>query len=304
VDDPKLAPLMMDDSAQPHYAQETAPAEEAAAGSQPSMEEIEGSPNNSLFEEESPLEAAAPIAEEPMAEPTVPETAAAVEETPEVPKTLWDKLQNNQASPTLGEQMQGGKTIFDQLSATRATVASAAAMASATLAKAVDGAAEKTMSQPAPLPEPEPLAEPMKSAETAPAEQSAAPVQPAIEKEPIHQSSLFDYIGSKNTATQPATRTLADSLGTSMADNSVEEKINTHKVSDLRTIININDKFSFMNELFHNNMKGYNDFILRLNSLQDRQQALNYVGEIASQYQWDNESLAVKTFYHIFDRKF
>ena len=59
-----------------------------------------------------------------------------------------------------------------------------------------------------------------------------------------------------------------------------------------------------MNELFRNNMKGYNDFIMKLNALNSRDEALSYVHEIAEQYKWDDESLTVKTFYSIFDRKF
>ena len=59
-----------------------------------------------------------------------------------------------------------------------------------------------------------------------------------------------------------------------------------------------------MNELFHNNMKGYNDFIIRLNALNDRNEALQYVQTISEQYNWDNDSLATKTFFDIFDKKF
>ena len=76
------------------------------------------------------------------------------------------------------------------------------------------------------------------------------------------------------------------------------------KVSDLRTVININDKFSFMSELFHNNMKAYNDFILRLNDISDRQEALAAVHQVAEQYKWVDDSPAVQSFYKIFDKKF
>ena len=96
---------------------------------------------------------------------------------------------------------------------------------------------------------------------------------------------------------------MADSLGEKKKGD-VEQKINSNKVQDLRTVININDKFSFMNELFRNNMKGYNDFIVRLNAIASREEALAYVQEIAQQYKWDNDSVTVKTFYAIFDRKF
>ncbi|MBP5644599.1 MAG: hypothetical protein J6W95_01570 [Bacteroidales bacterium] len=118
-------------------------------------------------------------------------------------------------------------------------------------------------------------------------------------------SSLFSYLNS-SVEEKPSVRTLADTLNPQRAnvEERLERKVNAKKVDDLRTIININDKFSFMSELFHNNMKAYNDFILRLNAYVDRQQALDYVADIAKQYSWNNESLAVKNFYKVFDRKF
>ena len=118
-------------------------------------------------------------------------------------------------------------------------------------------------------------------------------------------SSLFSYLNS-SVEEKPSVRTLADTLNPQRAnvEERLERKVNAKKVDDLRTIININDKFSFMSELFHNNMKAYNDFILRLNAYADRQQALDYVADIAKQYSWNNESLAVKNFYKVFDRKF
>ncbi|MBP5541718.1 MAG: hypothetical protein J6X88_08740 [Bacteroidales bacterium] len=119
-------------------------------------------------------------------------------------------------------------------------------------------------------------------------------------------NSLFSYLKNTPQEEKPTVRTIADTLNTSQhnVEEQLEKKVNAKKVDDLRTIININDKFSFMSELFHNNMKAYNDFILRLNAYVDRQQALDYVADIAKQYSWNNESLAVKNFYKVFDRKF
>ena len=105
---------------------------------------------------------------------------------------------------------------------------------------------------------------------------------------------------------QPKVRTLADTLGQRKrnVEEQLETRVNAKKVDDLRTIININDKFSFMSELFHNNMKAYNDFILRLNATAGREEALAYVADTAALNRWDDNSSAVKAFYKIFDRKF
>ena len=118
------------------------------------------------------------------------------------------------------------------------------------------------------------------------------------------QASLLDYlnqpvatVGEQAHNTQ---RTLGESLGADRPQPNNLEK----KVDDLRTVININDKFSFMSELFHNNMKAYNDFIMHLNATTLRDEALAHVAEVAAQYKWDEASPAVKTFYKIFDKKF
>ena len=131
------------------------------------------------------------------------------------------------------------------------------------------------------------------------------PESPVVPEEPVvqesaapeakaEQPSLLDYLQ------QPASRTLGESLAEAKPAQSALEK----KVDDLRTVININDKFSFMSELFKGNMKAYNDFIMHLNATTLRDEALAHVAEVAAQYKWDEASSAVKTFYKIFDKKF
>ena len=131
------------------------------------------------------------------------------------------------------------------------------------------------------------------------------PTTPEPPKQP-KEVSLFDYFKNDGSESQPTVRTLADKLNQygRNVEEQLETRVNAKKVDDLRTIININDKFSFMSELFHNNMKAYNDFILRLNGFTDRQEALAHVKEIAELNKWDDNSVVVKSFYKIFDRKF
>ena len=119
--------------------------------------------------------------------------------------------------------------------------------------------------------------------------------EPPVEKPVAQQSSLLDYLNQ-----QPAQRTIGETLGVGKPlQNNLERK-----VDDLRTVININDKFSFMSELFHNNMKAYNDFIMHLNATAGRDEALAHVREVAAQQKWDEASTTVAAFYKIFDKKF
>lgn len=151
--------------------------------------------------------------------------------------------------------------------------------------------------------EPEPAAaEPEPAPEHTPEPELAPEPEPASEPA-REQASLLDYL-RRPVQEQPATRTLGESLGGVTAAESGFERSMSRKVDDLRTVININDKFSFMSELFRNNMRAYNDFIMYLNSLTSREEALTYVRETAAQYKWDEESMAVKSFYKVFDMKF
>ena len=149
-------------------------------------------------------------------------------------------------------------------------------------------------------PEPEPMPEPVASDQRPVAsepEQETLPFEaPAIEPEPVAggQASLLDYLN------QTPQRTLGESLAEGRPQGNNLEK----KIDDLRTAININDKFSFMSELFHNNMKAYNDFIMHLNAISDREEALAHMRDVAAQQKWDESSPAVQAFYKVFDKKF
>ena len=126
----------------------------------------------------------------------------------------------------------------------------------------------------------------------------------ARKAEPKREISLFDTLGFNAGGT--AKPTIGDTLkqmGPSIGDR-LDSKVRAQKVDDLRNVISINDKFNYMSELFHKNMKGYNDFILRLNGMTDREEALAYVRSVAADYKWNDSSDTVKSFYKIFDRKF
>ena len=263
--------LMTDTDAEPLYAEEPETEESSTPDDQqPSIEDLEGRQNDDLFEEsEEPSDVEDAETVEATAEPSVVEEPAKPAGE-EAPQTLWDKLQSPMGGSTIADKIGTSRTVSDLLKEKK----------------------EDNLSEPA-APEPTPE----KDAAPEPEEENLS-----NEENDASQPSLFDYF--RTTAEKPVSRTIADSLGENQKQNTETGGLAANKVTDLRTIININDKFSFMNELFHNNMKGYNDFILKLNALSDREEALAYVESVSLQYGWDNESLAVKTFYAIFDRKF
>lgn len=276
-EDNGLSVLMADVEAEPIYAADPdLLAQEEQASQQPTVEEIEGQRNDELFEE--------------------PDQQPLLEK--EQPKTLWEKLNDSQKVGTIAEAVTVTRTISDMYED-----ASGKTVAKEPKAEAKEPKVEAKEPK-AGTKEQEVDAESGKQDDAGQKQEKTDPknkdTEPKTET-PSKQPSLFDYF--KSSSEKPAQRTIAESLGAGKV-NDVDRKLNANKVKDLRTVININDKFSFMNELFHNNMKGYNDFIMRLNALGNRKEALAYVNEIAQQYKWDDESLTVKTFYTIFDRKF
>ena len=161
--------------------------------------------------------------------------------------------------------------------------------------------------EPEPTPAPEPVPEPVPETKPEPEpmpEPPAAQQKETEEKAPNQELSLFEYLSKNTDGKHPQT------IGDRFEQNHVElgdklsQQVSAHKVTDLRTVININDKFSFVGALFHNNMRAYTDFILRLNAIDNRDEAINYISEIAQQYSWNMDSIEVKTFNKILDRKF
>ena len=159
---------------------------------------------------------------------------------------------------------------------------------------------DEVIIEPTPAPEPEPVVVPEPEPVVVPEPEPV--VEPKVE--PRGQASLLDYLKYQVEET-PTVKTLGDALTGAAAQRvAANHDQLVKKVDDLRTVININDKFSFMSELFHNNMKAYNDFIMQLNGISGREEALARVQEVAKQYGWDDNSVVVKTFYTIFDKKF
>ena len=159
---------------------------------------------------------------------------------------------------------------------------------------------DEVIIEPTPAPEPEPVVVPEPEPVVVPEPEPT----PEPKVEPRGQASLLDYLKYQVEET-PTVKTLGDALTGAAAQRvAANHDQLVKKVDDLRTVININDKFSFMSELFHNNMKAYNDFIMQLNGIAGREEALSRVQEVAKQYGWDDNSVVVKTFYTIFDKKF
>ncbi len=74
---------------------------------------------------------------------------------------------------------------------------------------------------------------------------------------------------------------------------------------DIRSVIGINDKYLFLNELFNNNKEEYEDILNRLNQEDHLDNAVSWIkSEVAPVFRWDDNDSTVETFYHLLSKHF
>ena len=88
------------------------------------------------------------------------------------------------------------------------------------------------------------------------------------------------------------------------ADNSLAAKLQQNPIRDLKSVIGINDKFLFVNELFGGSMEKYNKSIENLNDLKTLNGALIYLNELKIELQWNSSNEAYKKLKELVSRKF
>jgi hypothetical protein len=75
-------------------------------------------------------------------------------------------------------------------------------------------------------------------------------------------------------------------------------------VTDIRSVIGINDKFRFANELFKGNIQEYEIAISQLNNAGTLTSAMEYFMNIQQLYSWDSEHECVRSLYDIVERRY
>jgi hypothetical protein len=71
-----------------------------------------------------------------------------------------------------------------------------------------------------------------------------------------------------------------------------------------KMIININDKFRFINELFEANATEYNIAIEQINAVSTLIELNNYLNGLKSIYEWKDDSEVVKNIYALAQKRF
>ena len=99
---------------------------------------------------------------------------------------------------------------------------------------------------------------------------------------------------------------MAETLGESFMqeDHSLAAKLQQNPVHDLKSVIGINDKFLFVNELFGGSMEKYNKSIENLNDLKTMNGAMIYLNELKIELQWNSSNEAYQKLAELVKRKF
>ena len=143
------------------------------------------------------------------------------------------------------------------------------------------------------------LPAPAAPAETAGNSESIAPAHPLLAPDaasvPLHE---------KLKAGQPAAPVLAETLRATAAPASLAERTGP-KVETLREAISINQRFSFINELFGGENMDYHAAIQHLDSLPTPEQARAYVtSDLSQRYDWSRKEEHVNKLLKLIERKF
>ncbi|MCF6342973.1 MAG: hypothetical protein L3J31_09240 [Bacteroidales bacterium] len=113
---------------------------------------------------------------------------------------------------------------------------------------------------------------------------------------PAETRSNFDLFSDNTTAT----------VGDKFAgrEESLADKMQHSRVSDLRQSIGINEKFLFINELFNGDLGRYNKTVDELNALTTLKGVQTFLMEIKIQHQWDEGLEAYQKLSELAERKF
>ena len=126
------------------------------------------------------------------------------------------------------------------------------------------------------------------------------------EREEIGRQStggVADVFGQDDAGFELAT---GETLGEKMMgeDHSLAAKLQQNPVRDLKSVIGINDKFLFVNELFGGSMEKYNKSIENLNDLKTMNGAMIYLNELKIELQWNSSNEAYQKLRELVSHKY
>ena len=132
------------------------------------------------------------------------------------------------------------------------------------------------------------------------------PARDLVDNETLVRDNPFDMPRMDDETDDGMGFELSETLGESLMreDHSLAAKLQQNPVRDLKSVIGINDKFLFVNELFGGSMEKYNKSIENLNDLKTLNGAMIYLNELKIELQWNSSNEAYQKLAELVRRKF
>ena len=99
-------------------------------------------------------------------------------------------------------------------------------------------------------------------------------------------------------------RSLNDLFNEKREDHSISSQYLHAKVGDLTKAISINDKFTYIKELFNNKGEEFSAAITQLNQCRNMEEAFNTLETLKQKYYWDSTSTTYLSLCDLLRRKF
>jgi hypothetical protein len=116
----------------------------------------------------------------------------------------------------------------------------------------------------------------------------------------VHSSLFFD----ETAVSKPEKKSLNDLLTEKKDDNSIGNMFQQTPIPDLTKAIAINEKFSFIKELFNNSGIDFSNSIQKLNECENIESAFLLMEELKHQYFWDTTSSTYLSLCDLVRRRF
>lgn len=134
------------------------------------------------------------------------------------------------------------------------------------------------------------------------------PVQKEETKSPEKQQVAMDLFSAEQTNTmispEPVKEKPVAKPAQKKSDESVAEKLQHKKIADLKSVIGINEKFQFINELFEGSMNEYNVALDQINNFSSLNEAITYLANLKEVYKWNSENPIAINFQELVERRF
>jgi hypothetical protein len=120
----------------------------------------------------------------------------------------------------------------------------------------------------------------------------------------VKAATRFEEVRTIGSTYAPG-ESVSDKINKTNTEKSISEKIKSQPLADLKLSIGINERFAFINELFHGDQQLYHQSIERINSMNIYDQAKNVIHEeLMNQLHWKQDNQRFQEFDNLIKRRF